>query len=53
MKQVYRYCIITVKTERIIKRGFPSYMAARDWILMRDYGQFDSEGGWRIYSYTK
>ena len=51
MKKTLKYRIITVHTYRKIKEGFPSYMAARDWILMRDYGQFESEGGWQIYSY--
>lgn len=51
MKKTLKYRIITVRTYRKIKEGFPSYMAARDWILMCDYGQFESEGGWQIYSY--
>ena len=51
MKKVLRYRISTINTGRIIEQGFISYMAARDWILMRDYGQFENEGGWMIYSY--
>lgn len=51
MKKVVRYRIATIDTCRTIEQGFISYMAARDWILMRDYGQFENEGGWYIYSY--
>ena len=51
MKKTLKYRIITVNTYRTIAQGFPSYMAARDWIIMRDYGQYESEGGWQIYSY--
>lgn len=51
MKRTLKFRIITVDTERTIEEGFISYIAARDWILMRDYGQFENEGGWRIYSY--
>jgi hypothetical protein len=51
MKKTLKFRIVTVNTGRKINEGFISYMAARDWILMRDYGQFESEGGWMIYSY--
>ena len=51
MKKTLKYRIITVHTYRKLAEGFSSYMEARDWILMRDYGQFEDEGGWQIYSY--
>ena len=51
MKQTLKFRIVTVNTGRKINEGFISYMAARDWILIRDYGQFENEGGWMIYSY--
>jgi len=51
MKKSRKFKIATGNCKRIIKDGFESYMAARDWILMRDYGQFESEGGWYIFPY--
>lgn len=51
MKKTLKFKIVTGNCKRTIKKGFPSYMVARDWILMRDYGQFENEGGWYIYSY--
>lgn len=53
MKKVVLYRVATIDTYRTIEQGFISYMAARDWILMRDYGQYENEGGWYIYSYTR
>ena len=52
MKKVTLYRVATLNTYRTIAQGFRSYMEARDWILMRDYGQYEAEGGWYIYSYA-
>lgn len=49
MKKTRKYRITTDK--RVIAKGFSSYMEAHDWILMRDYGQFEDEGGWYITPY--
>ena len=51
MKKTLKFKIVTGNNKRVINEGFVSYMAARNWILMRDYGQFENEGGWYIYSY--
>ena len=53
MKKTLKFKIVTGNNKHIINEGFISYMAARDWILMRDYGQFETEGGWYIYSYMR
>ena len=51
MRKTLKYQIVTGNHKRIIQKGFDSYMSARDWILLRDYGQFENEGGWYIFSY--
>jgi len=51
MKKSRKFKIVTGNCKRVINEGFISYMAARDWILARDYGQFENEGGWYIFSY--
>lgn len=51
MKKSRKFKIVTGNCKRVINEGFISYMAARDWILARDYGQFENEGGWYIFPY--
>lgn len=52
MKKITKFQIVTGDCTKVIAKGFSSYMAARDWILARDYGQYEENGGWYIYSYT-
>ena len=51
MKKTLKYKIVTGNNKRIINKGFVSYIAAREWILIRDCGQYKSEGGWYIFPY--
>ena len=51
MKKTRKFKIVNGNCTRTIASGFVSQNAARDWILMRDYGQFEDEGGWYIISY--
>lgn len=53
MKKITKFQIVTGDCTSIIAKGFSSYMAARDWILAHDYGQYEENGGWYIYSYTE
>ena len=52
MKKTIRFQIVTGDFTIVIAKGFSSYIAARDWILASDYGQYENNGGWYIHSYT-
>lgn len=51
MKKTQKFKIVNGNCTRTIASGFISRKAAQNWILMRDYGQFEDEGGWFIIPY--
>ena len=51
MKKTVKYRIITMGTGRTLNKGFATWEDAYNWIIIRDYGQYEKEGGWKIITY--
>lgn len=45
------YCVVTVKSGLVIRRGFEHWRSAWSFAQAADDGHFDEEGGLRVEGY--